>query len=993
MPAAGAAYFPAAAAQRCSGIGTRGSFTASTILVPRFLMRAQLLFAAVSLFSGPDQSSNIFCATNALRIVSRNRNVESGNTSKSSQLLQSTARSIRKTGRNNASKRSGLRRLLKRGNSGTSDSVQKTITDGTTTKKTDRKVHYLFLVYNHINNAESWRRYFQPPSYGAQDTATAGATTATMLQQDQSAATSDASSSDWAAYVHCKDGYTCQMPPFPATLIEPVPSSYCTDLVSPMIALLRKALENSHSTEDQFVFQSDSTLPVKPKKFVHETLFLDPQLSAFCMFPVSAWARRPMPDPSAGYEVAAKHHQWVTLSHAAATKLVANYNINAITYQSLLSSFGLVGWVCLDEYYMWSALVNTLQNIPAAAFQQRTLLDKFNEKAVRENLLPASTVAPSGAGNGLLEVEETTTREQTTSTGAERLVDRCYTLACWNVPSNPVIPYVQQQLQNRGLIRYDSVTRPGTLTHFTTGALKELRKSSFLFLRKVPDSPKILDSCESFEQGVSRILFADLVEPGLENKETDDIAFLTTKYQDQYVGTWVDVAHSDTRITSKKSAAAALGLGESEKNRQIALQAKSVSKNEDIWQGYGVICGSHVSLQFHDQVLEGELSTSQTGASGGLEATIFWANGAQWKKELIPAGVAEQAASSDSAAGESSSDKDENSSNEMAPTLPETEREEEPQQGDDTKQKSSDERTSVAAPATAKNAKDSSTTSTTSSADEGSPAKSHVLSEVVQNKGATTTTPVQPSGAETWTRTTGNAAPAGGGHAAPTSGDPGPEASASVQQLPGALPMQVLFNTTVIADVDHGKNRSSGMMKTGKNAEKGQRIISRKVEDTSLSRVIVEKSRPARAPSTTPGVIPIATPVGGGTGGRTRNGATKIVTEQIQGQQRRGRTDNDNVGTSTSRSTSTTEASTASDKEVLSGNNYQEQHDHQDFFSYNLPATSPLAVKSPFFKIEASGTAELVTHHSEGGRRGGQSPAGTLVSTAGGFGLNAHDLK
>jgi len=229
----------------------------------------------------------------------------------------------------------------------------------------------------------------------------------------------------------------------------------------------------------------------------------------------------------------------------------------------------------------------------------------------------------------------------------QKYADRCYTLACWNVPQNPVIPAVQQFLQNRGLIRYDAVTRPGTITHVTTDSLKELRKSAFLFLRKVPDSPKVMDSCETFEQGVSRILYADRVVPSLGLSPTeqlsaqvdpsaaalgggtvagavggaveDDATFLTSAdfRNEFYTGEWTDVAHGDTKISSSVG----------NEPRQIVLKAESVSNKEAIWNGFGLICGTHISLQFHDQILEGDVSND----------VIYWANGAQWARNVAVA--------------------------------------------------------------------------------------------------------------------------------------------------------------------------------------------------------------------------------------------------------------------------------------------------------------------------------------------------------------------
>eukprot|EP00392_Amoebophrya_sp_AT5.2_P012886 g12993.t1 len=120
-----------------------------------------------------------------------------------------------------------------------------------------RKVHYLFLVYNHINNQESWRRYFAgdqasglslaQQSHSGEEVLAGGAGgSSSFTTRTPSSSTPDGTSApgaptaaassekDWHAYVHCKDGYQCQLPPFEATLVEPVPSAYCTDLVSPM---------------------------------------------------------------------------------------------------------------------------------------------------------------------------------------------------------------------------------------------------------------------------------------------------------------------------------------------------------------------------------------------------------------------------------------------------------------------------------------------------------------------------------------------------------------------------------------------------------------------------------------------------------------------------------------------------------------------------------------------------------------------------------------
>ena len=58
-----------------------------------------------------------------------------------------------------------------------------------------------------------------------------------------------------------------------------------------------------------------------------------------------------------------------------------------------------------------------------------------------------------------------------------------------------MVPKVQEYLEARGLATYEKTTSPAEFTQFTVDAVKELRKSPFLFMRKVEEAPKVLDSC------------------------------------------------------------------------------------------------------------------------------------------------------------------------------------------------------------------------------------------------------------------------------------------------------------------------------------------------------------------------------------------------------------------------------------------------------------------------------------------------------------------
>lgn len=97
------------------------------------------------------------------------------------------------------------------------------------------------------------------------------------------------------------------------TVVDQVPSSYCGDLVSPMVELLRVATLESKSAQDRFIFVSESTLPVKPFSIIYSTLTAE-QASDFCIAPPGEWKE------VAPHEYVVKHSQWSVLSgdHARA---------------------------------------------------------------------------------------------------------------------------------------------------------------------------------------------------------------------------------------------------------------------------------------------------------------------------------------------------------------------------------------------------------------------------------------------------------------------------------------------------------------------------------------------------------------------------------------------------------------------------------------------------------------------------------------------------
>jgi len=127
-------------------------------------------------------------------------------------------------------------------------------------------VHILMMAMDEVPHLDIWHEFFSSGTPGS-----------------------------FSAWLHCKDAAKCkeklESTSFPADfkLVPSVYNAWCTDLVSPMIQMLRSALEESISPADmdsKFVFVSQETLPLKPLSVVVAELGKHPDASDFCMFPV-----------------------------------------------------------------------------------------------------------------------------------------------------------------------------------------------------------------------------------------------------------------------------------------------------------------------------------------------------------------------------------------------------------------------------------------------------------------------------------------------------------------------------------------------------------------------------------------------------------------------------------------------------------------------------------------------------------------------------------
>lgn len=149
---------------------------------------------------------------------------------------------------------------------------------------------------------------------------------------------------DYAALVHCTDRSGCMrniQDRRTFRLIGTVPSRYCSNLVDPMVALLRAALARGPgSAVDRFIFLSDSSVPVKPFG----------EISLRLLSSHGSWFE--LAGTNCGL---VKASQWSALTRAHAQKMVARRD-----------SQGLDDGVdprrcshCLDEHWPFLAVFGT----------------------------------------------------------------------------------------------------------------------------------------------------------------------------------------------------------------------------------------------------------------------------------------------------------------------------------------------------------------------------------------------------------------------------------------------------------------------------------------------------------------------------------------------------------------------------------------------------------------------------------------------------------
>mmetsp|Transcript_43344 Transcript_43344/g.102042 ORF Transcript_43344/g.102042 Transcript_43344/m.102042 type:complete len:507 (+) Transcript_43344:63-1583(+) len=408
---------------------------------------------------------------------------------------------------------------------------------------------FLFLVYDHINHEDTWARFFAPAIQGT----------------------------DYRALVHCKSEESCRknirsLHRF--EIIPSVPTTYCTDLVAGMNALLKAGLTlrpSGGSASDKFIFVSDSTVPVKPFATVQRRLTMaEAHSSDFCIFPRNEWAEVTGLAAGSGQsmtQVAVKHHQWIILNRKHAQQAVAHasehmdlmqrFQLNTMSSPNTWRNTG-----CLDEFWHFAALFGSL------SFQEE----------------PTSIFLQDFTGEPL-------------ATNNFEIQGECSTFVHWPPRAtglfNNMTVLAQALSADAGtLVAPPSDLHPAVIHRLSKSSLLAMRSSWFLFARKV-DSNAEFAGCGSLAEAFDNLVFSE--EPRLP-------AGHTATWAGQ--GSWLDNRRAVVQIRTSEG----------------ALELSGAAPDMDAKGSY---CGNNMKVVF----------SSGYSASATLSpdrGSLTWSNGVKW---------------------------------------------------------------------------------------------------------------------------------------------------------------------------------------------------------------------------------------------------------------------------------------------------------------------------------------------------------------------------
>mmetsp|Transcript_125718 Transcript_125718/g.367337 ORF Transcript_125718/g.367337 Transcript_125718/m.367337 type:complete len:792 (-) Transcript_125718:286-2661(-) len=310
-------------------------------------------------------------------------------------------------------------------------------------------LHFMFLAIDAVAHASIWREFFARAPHGA-----------------------------WRAWLHCKEPAACRESDIfrlipGIRLVKTLPTSYCNDLLSASVQLMDEALRSTAAppgTMEKFILVSDTTLPVKPFSEIYQALTAH-DTSDFCLYPSSEWLQAEVDDRVL---YAIQHHEWVVLNRPDAYTLWTKW---APTWDE-------------DMWPDWN--VSLRAESRAVAGRRHMLASEFSDghpswactdELAPFNILYGAFVPGVDGTQNYTGIGTVSLREKLVNQG------RCRTFVMWNVTST--------QEEVKQAIVGDPCTDlilptwgkgggdPAAFGGFSDEALRQLRASDYLFVRKV----------------------------------------------------------------------------------------------------------------------------------------------------------------------------------------------------------------------------------------------------------------------------------------------------------------------------------------------------------------------------------------------------------------------------------------------------------------------------------------------------------------------------
>lgn len=406
------------------------------------------------------------------------------------------------------------------------------------------QLFFLFLVYVKINNEAVWDRFFAAAVRGV----------------------------DYQALVHCKSEASCRANIKSLHRFEIIPSvetQYCHNLVSGTNALLVAALARAGAgnPHDKYIFVSDSTLPVQPFASMQKH-FAANDGSDFCIFPRNEWAEvtEQFHDGTVHMMTGVKHHQWVVLGHEHAAKVVKEIGNHLDLMERFQLNMGMKNTGCLDEFWYFTVLygVMNLTGRPTTFH-----LNDFNGGPLKTTLYETQ--------------------------------GRCDTFVHW-VPrasghNNNLTRLSKALIADPGTeMTTATEQRPASISRMSMATLLEMRKSPFLFVRKVNDNCDF-SGCESLAEAFDSLVFSTPPRP---------LAGLSERWRGE--GHWLDNKNNPVTIQGAEGSISLMGT-------DASMRAK------------GSYCHNRITAVFTN----GYRAQATLTANG---QQLIWHNGVTWNRAM-----------------------------------------------------------------------------------------------------------------------------------------------------------------------------------------------------------------------------------------------------------------------------------------------------------------------------------------------------------------------